>query len=312
MPHVTFIHGIANKPPADDLLRIYRDAVAGGSEPVPLGDLGVSSSLVYWADLLYEKPEDDLSAYETIDGASPEAIDGGGDAAPPAARTAEEAAFIEALRGTLTGFSDAELETAEPPPVPEQPQGTLERIPLPWFIKKRFLNAYLRDVHHYLFDVEFGPPGGEVVRIQKTIRRRFVDALDDPMVTRPHVVVAHSMGTVIAYDCLKRVAECAPVDGLITMGSPLGLDEIQDKLQPGWSRDDGYCGDRVALGWVNVYDHLDPVCGLDPVLANDYRRDGEEKIEDIEVNNGGLWRHSIQKYLRQSRVGRSLKGLLAV
>lgn len=312
MPHVTFIHGIANKPPADDLLRIFREAVANGAEPLPLGDLGVSTSSVYWADLLYEKPDDNLSAYEGVDENTAEAIDGGGDAPAPAARTAEEQAFIDTLRSHLTEYSDAELETAEPPPVPDQPHGALERIPLPWFIKKRFLNAYLRDVHHYLFDVEFAPPGRPATRIQQTIRRRFVDAVADPMVTRPHVVIAHSMGTVIAYDCLKRVADCVPVDGLITLGSPLGIDEVQDKLQPGWSREDGFPGDKVGLSWVNLYDHLDPVCGLDPVLANDFRRNGNSKIEDIEVNNGGLWRHSVQKYLRQRALSKAVKGLLAI
>lgn len=312
MPHVTFIHGIANKPAVEDLLRIWRDALAGAGVPLPLGDLGVSSSMVYWADLLYEKPEDDLSAYESGLENSAEAIDGGGDAPAPVARTPEEAAFIEALRAQLTGFSSEELDAIEPPAVPDNPQGALERIPLPWFIKKRFLNAYLRDVHHYLFDVEFAPPGKPVARIQQTIRRRFVDALAAPVVTRPHVVVSHSMGTVIAYDCLKRVAGCAPVDGLITLGSPLGLDEIQDKLQPGWSRENGFPTDTVDLGWVNVFDRLDPVCGLDPVLANDFRRSGVSRVEDIEVRNDGLWRHSAQKYLRQSHVARALKGLLGV
>jgi hypothetical protein len=309
---VTFIHGIANKPPADDLLRIFREAVARGAEPLPLGDLGVSSSSVYWADLLYEQPDDNLSAYEGTAENTAAAMDGGGDAPAPVARTAEERAFIGALRARLMGFSDAELETTGPPAAPDQPKGALERIPLPWFIKKRILNAYLRDVHHYLFDVEFAPPGRPATHIQQTIRRRFADALSAPVVTRPHVVVAHSMGTVISYDCLKRVADCVPVDGLITLGSPLGLDEVQDKLQPGWSRDDGFPGERVSLSWVNLYDHLDPVCGLDPTLANDFRRNGTPRVEDIEVNNGGVWRHSIQRYLRQPALSRALKGLLAL
>ena len=76
----------------------------------------------------------------------------------------------------MTALSDAELEGRRQPS-PGQPQGALERVPLPWFIKKRFLDAYLRDVHHYLFDVEFGLPGKPPVRIQQTIRKRFVDAL---------------------------------------------------------------------------------------------------------------------------------------
>jgi len=40
VPHVTFVHGISNKPPADDLLRIWGEATANAAEPLPLGDLG--------------------------------------------------------------------------------------------------------------------------------------------------------------------------------------------------------------------------------------------------------------------------------
>jgi hypothetical protein len=39
VPHVTFIHGIANKPPVGDLLRIWREAIADAASPLPLGDL---------------------------------------------------------------------------------------------------------------------------------------------------------------------------------------------------------------------------------------------------------------------------------
>jgi hypothetical protein len=309
MAHVTLIHGISNKPPPEDLLRIWRDTLANAAEPVPLGDLGVSSSLVYWADLLYGKPDDNLSAYEGVLENTPQAVDGAGDALAPQPRTPAEAKFLDGLRKHMTGFSDAELD-AEPPPVPAAPQGALERVPLPWFLKKRILNAFLRDVHHYLFDVAYAPPGGTPVPIQRTIRQRFVDALGTPTVTRPHIVVSHSMGTVIAYDCLKRVVGCSGVDGLITLGSPLGLDEIQDKLQPGWSRDAGFPGETVSGGWVNVFDRLDPVCGFDPELANDFRKSAVAMVEDIAVQNDGAWRHSITKYLRQPRVCQALRRML--
>jgi hypothetical protein len=309
MPHVTLIHGISNKPPPEDLLRIWRETLANAAEPVPLGDLGVTSSLVYWADLMYEKPDEDLTAYEGVLENTPQAVDGAGGASAPQPRTPEEAEFLDRLRKHMTGLSDAEL-AAEPPPVPAAPQGTLERVPLPWFIKKRVMNAFLRDVHHYLFDVEYAPPGGTPVPIQRTIRKRFVDALCAPTVTQPHIVVSHSMGTVIAYDCLKRVAGCSGVDGLITLGSPLGLDEIQDKLQPGWSRDGGFPGETVSGGWINVFDRLDPVCGFDPELANDFRKSGVATVEDIAVQNDGAWRHSIAKYLRQPRVCQGLRRML--
>jgi hypothetical protein len=38
-------------------------------------------------------------------------------------------------------------------------------------MKKWFLGAFLRDVHHYLFDITFAPPGRQPVPIQQTIRR---------------------------------------------------------------------------------------------------------------------------------------------
>jgi hypothetical protein len=98
MAHVTFIHGIANKPPPAALLRIWREALANAADPLPLGDLGVSSDLVYWADLMYDKPDDDVAAHEGVLENTPAAVDGGGGAAAPQPRTAEEAAFLTALR----------------------------------------------------------------------------------------------------------------------------------------------------------------------------------------------------------------------
>ena len=311
MAHVTFIHGIANKPPQDVLLRQWRDALTRATEPLPLGDLGVTSSMVYWADFLYAAPDPDESAHEGVLENTPSALDAAGGAPPPEGQTAEEAAFIEALRARMTTLSDAEIETA-PPGLPAEPGGALERVPLPWPLKKAFLNTFLRDVHHYLFDVEFAPPGKPAVPIQQAIRKRFVEALSAPTVTRPHVVVAHSMGTVIAYDCLKRVANCPAVDGFITVGSPLGLDEVQDKLQPGWSRTDGYPGEKLARRWLNAFDRLDPVCGLDPSLADDFQQRNAAAVNDVAVQNGGVWRHSSIKYLGQPEICTALRQLLGV
>src|SRR5687768_13440162 len=60
MPHITFIHGISNKPAADKLLRLWRDSLAqdllGNDDSLDLGSMGVSSSMIYWADILYDEP----------------------------------------------------------------------------------------------------------------------------------------------------------------------------------------------------------------------------------------------------------------
>jgi hypothetical protein len=311
MPHVTFIHGIANKPEPDTLLRIWRNALARAPESLPLGNLGVTSSMVYWADLLYAEPEPDSSAFEGVRENTAEAIDAGGGAVAPEPRTPEEAAFLESLRARMTDLDEAALESGATPAVPAAPQGQLERVPLPWFIKRRFLDTFLRDVHYYLFNATYAPPGKPPVPIRTTIRQRFIDKLAAAGMSKPHVVVSHSMGTVIAYDCLKRVAESPAVDGLITIGSPLGLDEVQDKLQPGWTRRDGFPHERVTA-WVNQFDRLDPVCGFDPKLSDDFERDGGRVIDETAVHNDGAWRHSSTKYLRQPVFCRALRTLLQI
>ena len=112
MAHVTFIHGIANKPAPAELLRIWRETLANAAEPLPLGDLGVSSELVYWADLMYDKPDDNVAAHEGVLENTPAAVDGGGGATAPQPRTAEEAAFLEALRQHMSGLSDAQMAAA--------------------------------------------------------------------------------------------------------------------------------------------------------------------------------------------------------
>jgi hypothetical protein len=315
MPHVTFIHGIANKPESEALLAIWRRALTETAEPLDLVGEGVTSSLVYWADLMYEAPDPDLSAHEGVLENTPQAVDASGGAEMPVGDTDAERRFIESMRKRLTDLSDAEIDAAAASRAPAIAAGpgapALERVPLPWFLKKPMMSVLLRDVHHYLFDKPFGPPGKPAVPIQQTIRKRFVDAL---ATVQPgngaHVVVSHSMGTVIAYDCLKRVAGCPTVDGLITIGSPLGLDEIQDQLQPGWSRGEGFPSERVRDRWFNLFDRLDPVCGFDPKLANDYERGGQRTVLDQEVENSGVWRHSATKYLRQPAFGRALRSLL--
>jgi hypothetical protein len=65
MAHVTFVHGIGNKPEPRALLDLWRRKFAQGAGAIGLGDAGVESSMVYWADVLYERPDPDLAAFES-------------------------------------------------------------------------------------------------------------------------------------------------------------------------------------------------------------------------------------------------------
>ena len=304
MAHITFIHGIANKPEKEALLAVWQSALSQSARPIDLAASGVSCEMVYWADVLYEAPLADDAGLEMV------ALENNEVELPQPAIIPQdntEAAWIAAMEQQLGLNEGGEGIGA--------PEGTLsnelERIPLPDFAKDAFLKRFLRDVHHYLFNVSFSPRPGERYFVQDEIRKRFVSAVTRGSAAQgPHLVVSHSMGTVIAYDCLKRVPECPVVDAFITMGSPLGIDEVQDKLRPEWTQDDGFPSARVSGKWINYFDRIDPVSRLDPYLASDYRRDAEMIVEDVAQRNGGWWTHDVARYLSGREVSASIAALL--
>jgi hypothetical protein len=327
MPHITFIHGLANKPAADRLLDLWQRALAR-DEGIDCGAEGVTTSMVYWADVLYPSPDPNVEPLESADeqrDAEREAM-AGDDPRWRAQLSGSERQFVEALaakvgadlpsdvapptevtRGATAAKAQADNRLA---PAEVEALEVLERIPLPWAIKKPLMKLLVRDAHHYFFNVKMTPRPADTYAVQDELRRRFLDAVKAGAAQEgPHLVVSHSMGTVIAYDCLKRVPECPAVDELITLGSPLGLDEVQDQLRPEYSGDDGFPA-KVRGGWVNIYDPLDPVVGFDPKFGNDYRRAKQPAVRDIKESNWGTWRHSITKYLHGTELRRTMKEML--
>lgn len=308
MPHVTFVHGIGNKPAADGLCHAWRWVLA--DRGLDLDAEGVSSSMVYWADLLYPEPLEE-TAYEGAADPEPTGVPEIGMRWMLDVEGAE-AEFVRAF-ATSIRYQEVAADGPDLPIGPEDNAEGFERVPLPWLIKRRLMKVLLRDVHHYLFDVAFSPRPGASQRIQHCIRERAVDQLKSgAKMPGPHVILAHSLGSVIAYDCLKRVNDCPEVDALITVGSPLGVDEIQDRLRPEWTRDHGFPSERVRGRWVNLYDRLDPVAGLAPALSHDYRRSGQLVVEDIHESNWGRWRHSVSKYLAGGRLRATLAQTLQI
>lgn len=316
MAHVTFIHGISNKPPEEKLLQLWLQSLStnmnGRSDAIDLGTEGVSSSMVYWADVLYENPvtentieEESLSGirgYESLD----VTLAGHEESDPSMAwrehLEGDEKEMVDTLSQRLS-FDVLKDDTSTA--VATAIDTTLERIPLPWFIKRRIMKQFLRDVHHYLFAYEFSPRKDVTYQVQKEIRGRAIKRLlEGSKKTGPHIVVAHSMGTIIAYDCLMNMNECPPIDGLITIGSPLGIDEVQDKLT-GWTRENGFPA-KLNGPWINIYDTLDPVTGFDGNISNDFKKNGEELIEVINEPNWGAWRHNITKYFAGEKLRAAL------
>lgn len=308
MPHVTFIHGSGNKPPKVQLLQDWEHAIDQSGTRIALAQYGVTTSMVYWADVMYAEPQSIGEGYESV---SDDMEKDDEDDSWRQVLEGDQRLFVDSLANTLR------MDVPSPngddfEPLVSELGLRFESIPLPWFIKRRMMRALLKALHHYLFDAKFSPRPDKEFQVQDHIRQRFVDQLTSDTANRegPHVVVSHGMGTVIAYDCLKHLPDCPKVDGLMTIGSPLGLDEIQGLLQQDCTRRVGYPSERLNGHWVNVYDRLDPIAGVRPRLANYYQQDGNPVVQDVDEQNHGKWRHNVIKYLGGTRLGESLEDLL--
>ncbi len=172
MGHVTFIHGILNKTAPEELIQLWRRGLAE-EDGFNLGVRGVTSSMVYWADVLYDKPLVESAHAESLEAA---AEAGAVDPLPMEWRAQLRGKERDLVEGLARDLGYDEVEEEDPPPAGPQTGPSLERVPLPGFVKKRIMGHLLRDVHHYLYNVDFSPRGGRPLprpgRDPQTLRRR--------------------------------------------------------------------------------------------------------------------------------------------
>lgn len=176
---------------------------------------------------------------------------------PPAWLTEAGRAWTDVLRG--------ELGTAPP--------GRLVRF---------FLAAFVQDAAAYFFRE------GERRDIQEIFRS---ELRRQP---GPFIVVAHSLGTVIAHDVLQE--GIADVSLFVTCGSPLGLKPIQELLAKPLG-----LPPRVKR-WRNFLDPLDPLA-----LG---KKIGFEDTEVVNPDRGAWFRagpHSETGYLRTPEVRQAIR-----
>lgn len=266
---VLYIHGIGNKPPASILKCQWDEALFG----VQMGD---RSRMAYWVNReYYPEPSDESCATgdlvsSDVNAAEPNAIAKlglrgmvNGDAVDSIDVVNEQIATLTKnpkQRAVLTALSERMLRQGERRPTtgPSAQDLRAKILPLPGFLRKlitRFLTqTLLRDVNDFLFH-----PDRRAAMEQSLIDR--INAGGGPF-----VVVAHSQGTMIAYNVLRRLTrEQADIRLFVTIGSPLGIAEVQDVLKEWGPLSVPPCVRR----WVNVADTLDPVAA-DSDISNDF------------------------------------------
>ncbi|MCT9081540.1 hypothetical protein [Streptomyces fulvoviolaceus] len=145
----------------------------------------------------------------------------------------------------------------------------------------------LKQVRRYLTDGE----------LRETARGR-VEAAIGP---DTRVVVAHSLGSVVAYEALCARASDHRVRALVTLGSPLGMRMVFDRLRPepgAWPGGDGF-------RWTNVVDEGDVVAAVKDLSL----LFGTEVTGKV-VHNGSH-AHDATSYLTAKETGRAVAEGLA-
>lgn len=132
-----------------------------------------------------------------------------------------------------------------------------------------------------------------VAALDVRIRERVLRGTDPE---RPLIVVAHSLGTVVAFEALRAYGGRVPL--LMTLGSPLATaTAVLHRLVPQPPRTPA----RVER-WLNFWDRDDVVVGRPRIekwmLPN---ADGVLPVTE-RVDSDGLWVHTATKYLRQPDV----------
>ncbi|MFB7311147.1 antibiotic ABC transporter ATP-binding protein [Streptomyces sp. NPDC056192] len=149
-------------------------------------------------------------------------------------------------------------------------------------VSDRLLIFALKQVRRYMTEPE--------------LRRQAQARIAEEITDETRVLVAHSLGSVIAYEALCAHPEW-PVTDFVTLGSPLGMRSVVfDRLEPRPTKNVG-CWPGGIERWTNIADRGDIVA-----LADRLGPRFSDRVDDSSISNG-MQMHDLLRYLTASRTG---------
>lgn len=263
------IHGLKNKPEPGILRGWWTAAIAEGISRNCRGrKVDFDFALAYWADAMHSSP------VEVVEEAEPYAAAGGTGPLPKGISIGGiAAARIQEGVGKV-------LELVFGTPVTED-------------VVRNALETRAPDLHRYKNDRAARDA------VQERLRERLRPAHAGG---RPIMLIAHSMGSIIAYDVLAVAGRTLPglrISHLVTVGSPLGLSPVKEILAAPLRVPE------CVARWSNLADPRDHVARWDTRLSSDFRENSAgAAISDHLVINGYVGPsgkpnpHKIYGYLR--------------
>jgi len=205
----------------------------------------------------------------------------------------KEAEFIAAMLTEMAADAGVEAEPA--------PDEVIQRGILNWPIILGILRALDDNPDVSRTTIELLTRDVFAYLTRSVVRRKINDGVGAAIPESPSVVVAHSLGTVVAYDLITN-RSTLDITRLVTLGSPLGVNAIKQRLQ---AENPLRIPDRVG-SWFNAYDVQDFVA-LRPLDLEHFRVPGPKTIENYgRVKNSTDNHHGIAGYLTDPLVARQI------
>lgn len=259
------IHGLANKPADEVLKKGWSDAMREGLKKnagINITDKSFNFESVYWADVMYKKPDTKYDGYKT-------------------ANKGDIKRYEDGWFDTFRAWSSDKIDDVVDP---------LKN----WLdidvAANAVLKSKLKDLHAYYTDKT----------IREKLRGRFENAIIDNVKKGNRImVVSHSMGTIIAYDVLRKLGKenkDFSIEHFVTLGSPLGLSHVKYMIN---KENHLVRTPSIVKKWSNLADRRDPVAA-DTHLSDDYQaNDYDVKVgDDLVINDWGGIHHKSYGYLR--------------
>lgn len=264
------IHGLGNKPSPDLLEDWWLKSIREGLRNAGRGDLKISFDLVYWADVIHPVPLD------------------------PDITDRDDPLYLEERYqpgGTV--------KREDPSPLVKDMlkylEDQIDRIFLNDDMTINFRNVTDKLIHLYFSDLEayYGencvPAAGRDCSAREAIQQRLADKLQQYQGYRI-MLIAHSMGSIVAYDVLSGLPASNRIHTFVTLGSPLGLPIIVGRIYEA-GRKKGLenllpaVPENITDAWINMSDFRDRIA-LDHSLSDDYAANSHGLIaEDKPVFN---------------------------
>ncbi len=276
------IHGLNNKPSLSILKKWWKLALLQGLKESWQPCIDFRFDLLYWADLLYPRPLDPLINHPE----NPLFVRHPYKKVPPAIHVNNEP-FRRFTLDSVEKMSEKFF------------QSKLFHQNLS-DISDKFIHHRFQDLYRY-FHNETGIHDAKHKSVRDVILDRFYQLLHRYR-HKKIMIIAHSMGSIIAYDALSRMNH-KTIDLLLTAGSPLGQPNIINKLS---GEDSAYTAGRTpecVQRWVNLSDIHD-VIAMNYALKDDFAPNSRRvSPEDRVVKNAYEWErepnaHNVYGYLQ--------------